>query len=218
MKSCSIKEAIEFLQADTIIPIFNVPKQQLRSKKEIEIIKVENLKHLALKGYLYSRNIPLEIARKYCKEVWYKLKDREFFAIGLENNLGGWELRNKYCKNSSSPKSYSFFERSSDRLLVTEGIFDFLSLAVLNEDLVIASDAIVLNSLSFLKDIKLMIPEYWEVFLFLDNDPAGERATKEVLRLYNNVIDHSDSYKPYKDLNEKLNAIRRNNILQRTFK
>ncbi|GHA38338.1 transposase [Salinimicrobium marinum] len=218
LKSCSLKEALEVLQADTIISIFNAPIQKLGSKKAIEIIKVENLKHLALKGYLHSRNIPVEIARKYCKEVWYRLKDREFFAIGLENNLGGWELRNKYCKYSSSPKSYSFMEHSSDRLLVTEGIFDFLTLAVLEEDLVRASDVIVLNSLAFLQKIKTILEKYQEIVLFLDNDPAGERATKEVLGLYEYAIDHSGSYKPHKDLNEKLNAIRRNIIVQRTYK
>ncbi|WP_373060375.1 toprim domain-containing protein [Zunongwangia sp. H14] len=218
MKFCSVKEALEFLEEETIIPFFDVPILQLPSENKIEIIAIEPLKHLALKGYLRCRNIPLEIARRYCKEIWYRMNNREYFAIGLENCLGGCELRNKYHKNSSSPKSYSFIDRSSDLLLVTEGMFDFLSLAVLNEEMVTASDVIILNSLSFLKDLKNRIPEYREVMLFFDNDPAGEKATKEVLGLYDNVTDCSNSYKKYKDLNVKLNAIRRNVIVQRTFK
>jgi 5S rRNA maturation endonuclease (ribonuclease M5) len=210
MKSYSVKEAVVFLQADAMIPCFDVPKQKPNSKKEIEIIKVANLEHLALKSYLRYRNIPLEIARKYCKEVWYKLKGREWFAIGLENNLRGWELRNKYCKNSSSPKSYSFIDHSSGRLLVTEGIFDFLSLAVLESDLINNSDSIILNSLAFIKDTKNIISKYSEVLLFLDNDPAGRKATIELLNLFPNVTDHSDSYKAYKDLNERLIHEKRN--------
>ena len=207
MRSCSVKEALDFLQAETIFPSFNMPNQQLHSTSRIEVIAVEALKHSALKGYLHYRKIPLEIARKYCKEIWYRLKSKEYFAIGLENKRGGWELRNKYYKNSSSPKWYSFIHHGSDRLLITEGIFDFLSLAVLQEDLVNTSNTIVLNSIAFLKDIKNIIPEYSEVFLFLDNDPAGEKATRELLKLSKNIKNHSDSYKTYKDLNEKMKSI-----------
>ncbi|MCL6217038.1 toprim domain-containing protein [Zunongwangia pacifica] len=204
MKSFSVKEAMEFLKADTIIPNFNAPEPQLHSENKIEVIAIEPLKHLALQGYLRSRNIPLEVARMYCKEIGYRINNREYFAIGLENSLGGWELRNKYYKNSSSPKSYSFINHSSDRLLVTEGIFDFLSLAVINEELVMASDIIVLNSLSFLKDIEELIPYYPEVLLFLDHDAAGEKATKELLNLYDNITDSSALYNGYVDLNDKL--------------
>ncbi|MDT0687669.1 toprim domain-containing protein [Autumnicola psychrophila] len=204
MKTCSIKEAVQFLQADTIIPYFIATTPQLPSKNKIKITAVGTLKHYALQGYLRSRRIPVEVARRYCKEVWYTLKGQGYFAVGLENNLGGWELRNKYYKNSSSPKSYSFIDHSSNRLVVTEGIFDFLTLAVLNESLVNASDGIVLNSLVFLKDIKNIVSKYHEVFLFLDNDPAGEKATKSLLRFFANVTDCSVSYHPHKDLNEKL--------------
>ena len=207
MKSCSVKEALDYLQADTIIHYFNKPIQQVHSDHKLEITAVEPLKHSALKGYLDYRKIPLEIARKYCKEIWYRLKSKKYFAIGLENKLGGWELRNKYYKNSSSPKSYSLIDHASDRLLITEGIFDFLSLAVMEEDLVNTSNTIVLNSLAFLEDIKNIIPEYSEVFLFLDNDPAGEKASKELLKLSKNITNHSDSYKTYKDLNEKMKSI-----------
>ncbi|MDT0642743.1 toprim domain-containing protein [Zunongwangia sp. F363] len=209
MNCCSVKEALDYLQADTFISRFSVPKQQFGSKNKIELIAVGNLKHLALKSYLRSRNIPLKVARRYCKQIWYRLNNREYFAVGLENILGGWELRNKYYKNSSSPKSFSFIDHSSDRLVVTEGIFDFLSLAVMDEDLVNTSDAIVFNSLSFLKDIKNIIPEYQEVLLFLDNDPAGDKATTAILNLSENVTDHSNSYKTYKDLNEKLISVQR---------
>jgi 5S rRNA maturation endonuclease (ribonuclease M5) len=204
MKSCSINEAVQFLQTDTISYEFNPPMKQIGLRNKIQIITVGSLEHSALVGYLKSRNIPIKIAGKYCKEVWYRCKSKKYFAIGLENNFGGWELRNKYYKNSSSPKSYSFIDHSSERLLITEGIFDFLTLAVLNESLINASDGLVLNSLVFLKDIKNMISKYSEVFLFLDNDPAGEKATAVLLRFSTNVTDCSGSYHPYKDLNEKL--------------
>lgn len=211
MRSCSIKEAIVFLQVDQVLPFSSRNRKLLLPKKKIEILAVEELKHPALKHYLSSRKIPVRIARMYCKEIWYRMKGREFFAIGIRNKLDGWELRNKYYKNSSSPKSYSFIDHSSERLLVTEGIFDFLSLVVLKSELVKNSDCVVLNSLSFLKDVRSIFSKYSEVHLFLDHDPAGVKATEDLLSCYDNIRDSSDSYSGFVDLNEKLKCHVRKN-------
>lgn len=75
----------------------------------------------------------------------------------------------------------------------------------MEEELVMGSDTIVLNSVAFTKEIVFLIPNYKEVFLFLDNDPAGNKATDFILQQYSNVTDKRDYFKTYKDLNEKLN-------------
>ncbi|MCM4156889.1 toprim domain-containing protein [Gramella sp. AN32] len=206
IRNCSFKEAIELLSNGPFIFSF-CPPPVIASKNQdnsISIVRSTSLDHPALIQYILQRGIPLQIAHTYCKEVWYRINSQEYFAIGLENHLGGWELRNKYYKNSSSPKSYSFISHSSDRLLVTEGIFDFLSLAVMKADLVKNSDCIILNSLAFLKDINDLFVKYSEVVLFLDNDAAGKKATSALLDFHNNVTDASDIYTGYTDLNEKL--------------
>ena len=204
MKFYSVKEALDFLEMSPVLPCLTMPKKLSRPETKIEVITVEFLKHPALLKYVYTRKIPVKIAATYCKEVWYRYKNRDFFAIGLENHLGGWELRNKYYKNSSSPKSYSFIDHSSTRLLITEGIFDFLSLAVLKKELVVNTDCIILNSLAFLRDLDDLFPTYSEVIIFLDNDPAGRKATKELLTIYDHITDASDLYSNFKDSNEKL--------------
>ena len=212
LKNNSFEEAIKYLSKDLSNFSFCPPVTSAIKKTNgsIHIVRTTFLDHPGLMEYTHQRGIPFAIARTYCKEVWYRCKGKEYFAIGLENILGGWELRNKYYKNSSSPKSFSFIDHSSGRLLVTEGIFDFLSLAVLESDLIDNSDCIVLNSLAFIKDTKNIISKYSEVLLFLDNDPAGRKATTELLNLFPNVTDHSDSYKEYKDLNERLIHEKRN--------
>ncbi|WP_026932587.1 toprim domain-containing protein [Christiangramia echinicola] len=208
IRNCSFKEAINLLsngQFDfSFCPLPIVASNNQDSS--IYIARCTTLNHPALIQYIIQRGISLQVAHTYCKQVYYRINSQEYFAIGLENHLGGWELRNKYCKNSSSPKSYSFINHSSNRLLVTEGIFDFLSLAVLNTELVEYSDCIVLNSLAFIKDIRNLFSKYSEVLLFLDHDPAGEKATRELLFFYDNVTDCSDFYIGFTDLNEKMKA------------
>ena len=208
IRNCSFKEAINLLSNGQFDFSFS-PPSTVASKKQnnsIYIARYTALNHPALIQYILQRGIPLSVARTYCKQVWYRINSQEYFAIGLENHLGGWELRNKYYKNSSSPKSYSFIKNSSDRLLVTEGMFDLLSLAVFKADLVENIDCIVLNSLAFIKDISYLFSKYSEVLLFLDNDSAGEKATEALLSLYDNVTDQSYFYTGYTDLNEKIKA------------
>ncbi|MBZ9630994.1 toprim domain-containing protein [Salegentibacter sp. LM13S] len=204
IKNCEVKEALQFLQEDTISPFHTPPKKQQPKKGKIQIITAEPLDHPALLHYLKSRKIPVEIARLYCSQVWYHRKDKSYYAIGLKNDKEGWELRNKYFKNSSSPKTYSIIRNSSQQLVITEGIFDFLSLSTINADLVQNSDCIILNSLAFLDRVKILIPGYKRVLLYLDNDPAGKKAASSLLSLYDHITDCSDSYGAYVDLNEKL--------------
>ena len=80
----------------------------------------------------------------------------------------------------------------------------FLSLAILEKDLVNSSDVIILNSLSFLNKIAGHLSMYQNIRLYLANDPAGNKATNRILSLYPQSIDERDSYKRFKDLNEKL--------------
>jgi len=205
MESCTVKEALEYLMSDMIKLSFRPLKTEARLRKtEIRILDVEAIYLQGLIDYLKSRNIPLKVGNKYCKQIWYHCKGKGFFAIGLQNHLGGWELRNKYFKSSSSPKTFSLIENDSEQLLITEGMFDFLSLATIDEDLVQSSDCIILNSLAFIKRIEILITVYDRVLLYLDNDPAGEKATTSLLNQYEHITDCRESYKGYVDLNEKL--------------
>ena len=201
---CSIKESLGFLN-DSIVN--NASKQQPiqnTNDRGINILKVQEIKHPALIQYLKLRGISITIANTYCKEVWYRYKVSEFFAIGLKNNKGGWELRNKIFKNSSSPKSYTYIKNGSNQLVILEGIFDLLSLAIVDDVLLSSSDILVLNSISFINDIEKHISKYVLIHLYLDNDTAGEKAAQYLINKYKQVIDKSSSYKNYKDLNDLL--------------
>jgi DNA primase len=209
---CSIKDALTFLNCNALF--FSFQQQQNIIKKEIgiNIVKVQDVTHPALIQYLNFRGISLSVAKIYCKEAWYTHKDKTFFAIGLKNNKGGWELRNKFFKNSSSPKSYAFLKRNRNQLVILEGMFDLLSLATLDGISLEISDILVLNSISFINAIEKHISKYSIVHLYLDNDTAGQKATQYLINKYKHCIDKSSSYKNYKDLNELLSHANRKKI------
>ena len=199
---CSIQETLEFLKEDISSNSFKQHPIFKEKETEIDIVKVHDIMHAALVQYLNLRGISLMIARIYCKEVWYKYKDNQYFAIGLRNAKNGWELRNKIFKNSSSPKSYTYIQNNSKQLIILEGMFDLLSFATIDQELLNTSDILVLNSIGFIKAIERHIPKYESVHLYLDNDKAGERATEYLTKRYEHVIDQSSSYKNHNDLND----------------
>ncbi|MBO3100309.1 toprim domain-containing protein [Gelidibacter sp. DF109] len=201
---CSVKEALAYLNQDW--PSFSFQQQQHFNTNDIGITltKIQNIKHPALIQYLNLRGIPLHVAKVYCHEVWYSFKNSKFFAIGLRNDKGGWELRNRIFKNGCSPKSYTYLRRINTKLIIMEGMFDLLSLAVLNEALINDSDVLVLNSLAFVKDIEVHFSDYDMVHLYFDRDGAGRNVTLYLTNKYSHVLDKSDGYKDHKDLNDFL--------------
>ena len=205
---CTVQESLAILE--NTVPSFSFQQQNtfavLKPEDEIRIEKVLPIQHPALLNYLLKRKVnPKQVAR-YAKQVHYTFKNSTFFAIGLENVSGGWELRNSYYKNAAAPKDYSFFSTSKNRLAVTEGMFDFFSLISLYPELPKKSDFLVLNSLAFINRIKNILPNYSKVSLYLDNDLSGKKATKQLLADFHNSVDMSAIYEFKKDLNELLMA------------
>ena len=204
MKKCSVKEALKFLSNDQHSFSFHQPILEKETASKIEVFEVKPIQHPGLIQYVGSRKISISITQQYCKEVCYRFKEKQYFALGLQNKKGGWELRNKYFKGSSSPKTYTYLKTHSDRLILLEGMFDLLSLAELFPDELINSDIIVLNSLAFLEQVTQHFKNYKEVDLYLDNDQPGKKYSNNLLQNYTNIKDRSDLFQGFKDLNEKL--------------
>lgn len=161
--------------------------------------------HKALIYYLNSRGIQSEIAAPYCKDVTFKIKGKEYFALGLENRSGGFELRNSFFKGSSSPKDVKLIENNSDSINVLEGFMDYLSLLTLKL-LPSNQDYLILNSLSFIKRSLPIIQNYKTVNLLLNNDASGVKATKSLLETGIPGNDQSNLYRCHKDINDFLTA------------
>lgn len=206
--NCSVKEALTILGKNT--PSFSFQQQNsfaaVKPESRIQIDKVMPIRHPALLNYLKRRNISIDVALNYAQQVYYRLDGARYFAIGMENVSGGWELRNPYYKNSVSPKDYSLISTSKPILSVTEGMFDLFSLLTLYPLLPQKSDLLVLNSVSFVNRIQEVALRYSKVCLYLDNDLAGRRTTKQLLKDLPKSVDMSALYENKKDLNQFLTA------------
>jgi len=208
--SCTVKEALEILNKKKLSFSFHQQPYLNKKKNLISIGEVKDISHPALIQYLQGRNIPLQIAQQYCKEAWYTLKGKTYFSIGLKNQSGGWELRNKYFKNSSSPKDISLIqnrdklENKSNRLIITEGMFDLLSICTHDSKhrLENNTNILVLNSTAFIGKAIEIMKSYDHIELYLDHDDTGIRVSQQLLERSKNCTNKSYLYKNHKDINE----------------
>ena len=204
---CSVKEALQRIQQDQTSfsfrqrPIF---RKEVANEHKIVITETRPLTHVALKEYLKSRSIAITTAEKLVKEVHYEFKGKRYFAIGLKNDSGGWELRNKYVKNSSTPKDSTHIKNGSTILVITEGMFDLLSLLDYNKNLELERDFLILNSTAFLQKAIETMQGYTSIELYLDNDTNGRRTAKNLMAHAKNCTDKSALYTDFKDINEWL--------------
>ena len=157
-----------------------------------------------LKEYLKERKISFQTASRFLQEVHYEVNGKNYYSLAFKNRAGGWELRNRYNKRAISPKDFSLFEGASNKCLVFEGFMDMLSYLELNKNKTRKSSIIVLNSLSMLDRAMNQLLAYYELFLFLDNDDAGKKATQKIITSHKSANDFSIVYKNFKDLNEYL--------------
>lgn len=202
--NCSVREALCFLNNEASIFSFQLRSVFKEKNAGLIILKIQPIQHPGLVNYMASRKIPLLTAKNYCQEVWYRNKDKTFFALGLKNYDGGWELRNKYYKTSTSPKTFSYINKDHKSLLVTEGMFDLFSLDSILQEKIKEVDLLVLNSVAFVKRITPILNNYEKVLLYLDNDNSGDLATNYLLDTCPQSYDCRELYTGYEDANEKL--------------
>jgi DNA primase len=221
MDHCSLHEAISLLKRNysrtdvgtsqrNNMPTssFSFHREKADSKiktpeQSITIQKVQPISNPTLIDYLDERRISLSIARIHCREVHYTVNDKTYYALGFQNDKGGYELRNKYFKGCTS-KDITSVRRNKNHCLVFEGFMDYLSFLTIQKQQNAPVDVIVLNSLSNLPKVSSSLTAYKGIFTFFDNDVAGKKAVQELQSTSNTVNDLSHFYSGYKDLNEYL--------------
>lgn len=203
--NCTLSDWLQSLNENYQMTSLVIPSPSNRiTKQENPIIVLEDLPITSkrLVDYLEERKISLSAANLFCREISYKLKEKKYYGIGFKNDAGGFEIRNRFYKNSSSPKAITTIKSGSKKIAVFEGFFDFLSLAtLLPQNKITACDFCILNSLSFFENTRPFLENYSRIFLFLDNDAAGKKITAGVTENTSKFIDKRTLYKDFKDVN-----------------
>lgn len=221
---CSVKEFLSRMDSVDFDVSFHPPnagekkkKSELANESKISILSALEITSAPLLQYLKKRNVDAEIARRFCKEVLFKLYNKNYRVIGFENNSGGYELRSEIFKGSSAPKDIRLIPGTPQKterknLLVFEGFFNFLSFKTLEQKQSFPdgsltnkqNDFLILNSLSFFEKTRQLMEGYGSVHLFLDRDKQGMKFKDMALIWSGKYKDESHFYKQYKDLNEYL--------------
>ena len=193
-----------FIAKSGMSPLPVMEQLQRSEKKEavFEGIWVRPLQDAKLLSYLKERGILADIAIPNCEEVRYRVHGKRYYAIGFRNMGGGLELRSRFFKGCIPPKDISLKRNGSDICSVFEGFMDYLSAMQMG---IIASDWLVLNSVSNVEKAVRALRGYERIECFLDNDEAGRRTFQRLYDCFREkVIDHSSMYADHKDLNEFL--------------
>ena len=161
--------------------------EQTNSNHEATLIvrKVYSLQNAAFIHYLRSKGIPMLLAKRYLKELHvYNIKTgNDFHAFGIENVNEGYELKNPCFEGCIAPKGISLIRGTEvlhDEAHVFNNVMDFLSVLAYQKTSRVEWDAIILNGLDCLPQAFPYIKNYSykTLYTWLDNDAAGEAATK----------------------------------------
>lgn len=219
----SVSEALRFLGENFPAgeQALSLPRHAFNEKAQagaptLEIVDVHPLRHVLLLRYLLNdRRIPLDLARKYLVEI--KVRNRNtgktFSAVGMKNADKGYELRNAFFKGCLGHKDVTVIrgaEYPPREVHVFEGFMDLLSALADQEIETFAGDVIVLHSLACLSKALPYIEHYENykrLFSWLDNDRAGEKASRFLQRIteqqhHLDFCAMNKTYAPHKDVNE----------------
>lgn len=203
--NCSIREALVILSEGT----FSIHQQKEHIKSEqtptYSIKKVTELTNQILIDYLSSRKINLTFAKRFCFQVHYSFSGgKDLFGIGFMNDVGGFEIRNKFFKGCLGKKEITTINNNSDVVSLFESFSDYLSYLSIKKEIP-KENFIILNTTSLVKKTIELLDEYSTIKLFFDNDEAGNKSTNIIVEnASGKIIDNRIHYKNYNDLNEFL--------------
>ena len=220
VKHYSCREAENFVKAlDPSAVVsqesYRRPNPATTTGPKCEIKKVREIRSDYLTNYLASRKIPLELARKYLKEiiVYNPQKGLNFTLVGIPNNAGAWAMSapsgykstNKAAVTTINNEGAFSQKPEAKSVAVFEGFWDFLSWQVMQGSTKPSCDVVVLNSVNNVQKALDYIGKHEKIMGFLDNDAAGQKCQNLLEKNFpGRVTDMSDLYSQYKDLNEML--------------
>ena len=216
--NASVKEVLEWAEKQKFFSfqLQNIIQKQNSLKQNYQITEIKELQNENLKNYLHQRGFSPKVY-PLVKEIHFTIGDKNLYAIGFENLSGGWELRNSFYKGSLLKKDISILNFNNEsqnqnetgkKIAVFEGFMDALSFVEMKP--FFRGGVLVMNSISLLNRTKEYLQNYSEIYLFLDNDKAGETCKNSIMKSFPEAKDHSEIYALHKDLNDYLKSKKEN--------
>jgi hypothetical protein len=208
LENCSFHEAVTKLECNLNIFSFHgnaVPDEKKNNVSTVEIRNIVPITHLKLIEWIRQRNVDLNVANLYCREVHYQNQARNYFALGFGNDKGGYELSSPpNFKSCISPKEITTIRNNQNICLVFEGFWDFLSYLTIQKIEKSKHDIAVLNSVANVQKAMNFLKLHKEIYTYLDNDDAGKKTTELIKLSGVSVNNRSTKFAEYKDLNDYL--------------
>ncbi|PSL25715.1 toprim domain-containing protein [Dyadobacter jiangsuensis] len=188
-------------------------KYNLPAPENRRLVKVVKLQSPSLIRYAQSRSIPFLLAARYCCEVHYQNKGKQYYALGFKSDKGGYELRNKIggkdFKSCIGSKATTLIRGTdSSALSLFEGFFDFLSALVYYDVPKPRHDVLVLNSTANLSAAKQILSSYQKIYTFLDHDATGKKAMQQIEKWKFPFLDRASVYTGFTDFSEMISSKR----------
>lgn len=210
---CDFKSSLDIIKSSYFSfhqqPIIHTTPDE--RKKQYNIKLIQSITNQKLKNYIVNtRKLSLNIAKEYCREIHYQLDNgKSYYGISFKNDHGGYVVRNPFIKLCLGKQGITSFYNDSEILIVFEGWADYIAFLTLNPQLENKNDYIILNSTNainqLLKNKLEKLRKYHTILLYLDNDDAGDLATKSMQKALPTIARDERVYlKEFKDVNDLL--------------
>ena len=212
--NCDISDALIFLEV--LFPENNrynhhaeLSKKKFERPDTLNLKKAQIIANPHLITYLTEeRKIDLKTAQKYLVEVIYTHVEtsKDYYALGIVNRSGGFEIRNKYFKGSIVDKDITILrgDKKENKVSIFEGMFDFLSALKYYGSTLIDGEVIIMHSAAFQNTVMDYLGKcsFSTIYTYFDNDRAGEELTFLIGKHFPTVHEPCSAlFFPFKDFN-----------------
>jgi len=156
-----------------------------------------------LERYLWERRIPLDVARLYLLEAWYRWEKNTYHALAFPDNAGGFELFDRNRKFHVPPFGPTFICHQSKDIAIFRSALDLLTFAALYAGPIQEfPDFLILNAPIPFRAVQQIIAPYIHKHVFLPNDGAGIAFGNQAVHTLQNCYDHRSLYAGYPTIND----------------
>lgn len=206
--------------AETLVKIMQTHAMSVRAQPSFKRRHAVKLPHYRVEDTLplghqdditaYLKTCGLwEVAQERLREIYYYVQDekglyKHFHAPGVQNESGGWEVRNAYFRACIGRKGLTIVPGDEHCLSVFEDYFDYLSLLTEGSG---DGTVIIFNGPTFLQAAIAKARSFPSVDLYLPRNHNGMESTLFFQRSIPKAFDQSIRYKGYTHYLEKIKPV-----------